>query len=217
VFFLPAQNNNTNTQKQLIPGLWFEKVLGNKSSIRLSVNPFVMHTNSRIVIENKIQKIGKLASNLQNLDSTWFKYDSTGYHIDTSIQVNRVVTILQSFGYRVALDYNYKLLKKWKFTVGLEYNHIFSMYLNDNIIRARDGFVAKDAIAYYKSGNEFWSLINHSYLCGSTSISYFPVSRFSISVGYHKSFKSISRNINQEITSSPYFLNFRMWIWHSKK
>jgi len=215
---LPMTDNNSNTTKQLIPGVWFSKTWGNKSAVSLSVNPFVMQTNSRFVIENKIQSIGALASTIK-LDSGWYSYDSATAQLklDTNIKVNRVATLLQSFGYRVAVDYQYQFARKWQVSLGAEYNKIVSAYINDKIIRVSDGLVAKDSTADIKTGNELWNLIQHSYFSGNLAITYSPLDKLSISVGFHKPFKSIANDTSQSISPSSYFLNVRWLFWKSKK
>ena len=215
---LPFTDNNSNTAKQLIPGLWLSKSIGSKSVLTLSVNPFVMQTNSRFEIENKVQTVGSLGTAIK-LDSSWFSFDtaSTQFKLDTTIQVNRVATLLQSFGYRIAVDYRYRFAKKWAVLIGVEYNKIISAYINDKIIRVRDGFVAKDASADNKSGSELWALMQHNFLSGSTAISYSPFNKLSISLGFHKPFSSIANGTNQSISPSSYFLNLRWKFWETKE
>ena len=215
---LPMTDNNSNTTKQLIPGVWFCKNWGSKSAVSLSVNPFVMQTNSRFTIENKIQSIGALASTIK-LDTGWYRFDSatSQFKIDTSIKVNRIATLLQSFGYRIVVDYKYQFAKKWQVSLGAEYNKIVSAYINDKIIRVFDGLVAKDSNADVKTGNELWNLIQHSYFSGNVAISYSPLDKLTIGLGLHKPFESITNDKSQSISPSSYYLNVRWQFWRSRK
>lgn len=215
---LPMTDNNSNTTKQLIPGVWLYKNWGSKSTVSLSVNPFVMQTNSRFTIENKIQSIGALASTIK-LDTGWYSFDTatSQFKIDTSIKVNRIATLLQSFGYRIVVDYKYQFAKKWQVSFGVEYNKIVSAYINDKIIRVFDGLVAKDSNADVKTGNDLWNLIQHSYFSGNVAITYNPLDKLSISLGLHKPFKSIANDKSQSISPSSYFLNLRWKLWQSKE
>ncbi len=214
---LPMTDNNSNTEKQLIPGIWLAKAIGNKSSISVSFNPFVMHTNTKIIIEDKILSISKLADDLK-LDSSWFYYDPVlgGQVLDTSKRVNRIATLLQSFGYRFVFDYKYQILKRWQLSAGIEYNTIVTAYLNDKIIRVNDNLIAKDATSAYTSDSDLWNLLQHSYFSGNAALSFSPVTIFSIAVGFHKPFNSITNNNNQVISPTSYFLNFRWRFWKSK-
>ncbi len=214
---LPITNNNSNTAKQLIPGCWVSKSVSGKSTVTLSINPFVMHTNSRFEINNKVLSLGSVVTKIK-LDTSWFSIDSqtNQLRLDTSQPVNTVATLLQSFGYRIAIDYRYQLAKKWQFSIGLEYNKIMSAYINDKIIRLRDGFVAKDASADYKNGSDLWALMQHNFLSGSAAICYSPINKLTIGFGIHKPFSSIANGTNQAISPSSYFLNIRWTLWKTK-
>ena len=211
---LPMIDNNNNTEKQFIPGLWITKEVGNNSSLSLSINPYVMHTNSHFEIENKTVGIGAIASSIK-LDTGWYRFDTSTmqFKLDTTIQVNRVATLLQSFGYRIAMNYRYQLTNKWQLSCGMEYNKVVSAYINDKIIRLTDGFVAKDESSDYKKGSDLWNLMQHSYFSGNAAISYSPITKLSIELGFHRSLKSISNDSNNAISPSSYYLNIRWKLW----
>jgi hypothetical protein len=214
---LPPTNNNGNTNKQVIPGIWVQKEIGNKSSISVSFNPYVMQTNAEIVIVDKTGSLNSIAPRLK-VDQSWFKKDSLSGRVvlDTAIKVNRKVSILQSFGYRAALDYRYALSKKWQLTCGIEYNQIISAYMDDKIIRVRDNLLAQDISSDNKEGSALWSFFDQSFFSGNLAIVYTPINRLFIGLGMHQPLSSLSNNVQQKVKPSAFYLNIRWKIWEKK-